>query len=77
MLLSWHRIDGNQYAIPFFGESSFIMYNIEKFEEAGITVTENPTREEIYGWAQALTDKQNEEYGFAAETSDGVLAGVC
>ena len=75
--------DGNQYAIPFFGESSFIMYNIEKFEAAGITVTENPTWEEIYGWAQALTDKQNEEYGFVLRgnvgwgASGGVLTTIC
>ena len=47
------------------------MYNIEKFEEAGITVTENPTWEEIYGWAQALTDKQNEEYGFVLRGNVG------
>src|SRR4051794_37076770 len=38
--------DGKMYAAPFYGESSFLMYNKEMFQAKGLTMPEKPT------WAQ-------------------------
>lgn len=69
--------NGHQYAVPFFGESSFIMYNKAKFADAGITPTENPTWDDIYAWAVQLTDKEKEEYGFVMRGNVGWGASGC
>jgi sorbitol/mannitol transport system substrate-binding protein len=57
--------DGKLYAVPFYGESSFMMYNKKMFADAGVTMPANPT------WAQiaTLADKLN-------NPSKGV-AGIC
>ena len=39
--------DGSIYAEPFYGESSFLMYRTDVFEEAGLTMPENPTWDEV------------------------------
>lgn len=39
--------DGKLYAVPFYGESSILMYNQEVMDEAGITIANEPTWEEI------------------------------
>ncbi|WP_432547760.1 ABC transporter substrate-binding protein [Kineococcus sp. SYSU DK004] len=39
--------DGSVYAEPFYGESSFLMYRTDVFEEAGLTMPENPTWQEV------------------------------
>jgi sorbitol/mannitol transport system substrate-binding protein len=36
-------VDGDLYAVPFYGESSFLMYNKDIFSAAGLTMPENPT----------------------------------
>ena len=35
--------DGKMYAAPFYGESSFLMYNKDLFEPKGLTMPEQPT----------------------------------
>jgi sorbitol/mannitol transport system substrate-binding protein len=40
-------VDGKQYAVPFYGESSILMYNKEILDKAGITVPNNPTWQQI------------------------------
>ncbi len=35
------------YALPFYGESSFTMYNKAMFDEAGLEMPEQPTWEQI------------------------------
>jgi len=40
-------LDGSLYAVPFYGESSFVMYNQEIMDAAGVTVPEAPTWDEI------------------------------
>ena len=55
--------DGKMYAAPFYGESSFLMYNKEMFDAAGIKMPEKPTWAQVAEYAQKL-DK------------DGV-AGIC
>lgn len=59
---------GDLYALPFFGESSFFMYNKELFEQAGVEMPENPTWEEIYDLAVAVDD---EEAGITGMTMRG------
>ena len=39
--------DGSVYAEPFYGESSFLMYRTDVFEQAGLTMPENPTWEQV------------------------------
>lgn len=39
--------DGQVYGQPFYGESSFLMYRTDVMEEAGITMPENPTWQEV------------------------------
>lgn len=47
--------DGDMYAVPFYGESSFLMYRKDLFEQAGITVDQSPdyqpTWPEVAEWA--------------------------
>jgi len=39
--------DGKLYALPFYGESSFLMYNKEVMDAEGITMPERPTWDEV------------------------------
>ena len=39
--------DGNLYALPFYGESSFLMYRKDVFEKKGIEMPERPTWDEV------------------------------
>ena len=39
--------DGKLYAAPFYGESSFLMYRTDVFEEKGLTMPEKPTWAEV------------------------------
>jgi sorbitol/mannitol transport system substrate-binding protein len=57
--------DGKLYAVPFYGESSFMMYNKSMFTAAGVTMPANPTWDQI----SALADKLN-------NPSKGV-SGIC
>jgi sorbitol/mannitol transport system substrate-binding protein len=36
-------VDGKLYAVPFYGESSMVMYRKDLFEKAGLKMPENPT----------------------------------
>jgi sorbitol/mannitol transport system substrate-binding protein len=51
------------YAVPFYGESSFLMYRTDLFEEAGLEMPERPTWEEVDGFARELHDPGNDMYG--------------
>lgn len=51
---------GDMYSVPFYGESSFLMYRRDLFEQAGITMPERPTWEQVAGYAAKLdTDDQS------------------
>jgi sorbitol/mannitol transport system substrate-binding protein len=45
------------YAVPFYGESSFLAYRKDLFEKAGITMPAKPTWQQIAGFAAKLDDK--------------------
>jgi sorbitol/mannitol transport system substrate-binding protein len=55
--------DGNLYAVPFYGESSMLMYRKDLFEQAGLEMPDKPTWTEVADFARQL------------ETSD--RAGIC
>ena len=47
-------VDDSLYAVPFYGESSFLMYNKDMFAAAGITMPDNPTWDEVATYAKQL-----------------------
>ena len=59
------------YAAPFYGESSFTMYNQRMFEEAGLTMPENPTWQEVRDLACQLHDPQNGVVGIVLRGKPG------
>lgn len=50
--------DGELFAVPFYGESSFTMYNARLLEEAGLSMPEQPTWEQIAEIACELHDPE-------------------
>ena len=48
--------DGELYAEPFYGESSFLMYRTDLFEQAGLTMPEQPTWQEVADLAAQIDD---------------------
>jgi sorbitol/mannitol transport system substrate-binding protein len=49
--------DGKMYAAPFYGESSFLMYNKDMFTAKGLTMPEHPTWAQVADFAAKLDDK--------------------
>ena len=58
-------VDGNLHAVPFYGESSFMMYNKRIFDEAGLEMPEQPTWEQVREFACEIHDPENNVYGIA------------
>ncbi len=54
---------GNMYSVPFYGESSFVVYREDLFKEAGITMPEHPSWEEIGTIARKLNDPSKDFAG--------------
>ena len=50
--------DGKMYGVPFYGESSFLMYRKDLFDKAGITMPEHPTWKQVAEFAAKLDDKK-------------------
>jgi sorbitol/mannitol transport system substrate-binding protein len=63
--------DGKLYAVPFYAESSFTFYRKDLFEQAGLTMPEQPTYDQIAEFAAKLTDKSKEQYGFCQRGKPG------
>ncbi|PXY25950.1 sugar ABC transporter substrate-binding protein [Prauserella coralliicola] len=51
--------EGSMYAVPFYGESSFLAYRKDLFDQAGLTMPENPTWQQIADFAARLHDPAN------------------
>jgi sorbitol/mannitol transport system substrate-binding protein len=56
-------VEGKMYASPFYAESSFLMYRTDVLEEAGQTMPENPTWDEVAEIARAVDSDE--------------MAGIC
>src|SRR5580692_11325305 len=57
--------DGKLYALPFYGESSMLMYRKDLFEAKGLKMPDQPTYEDFAKFAAALTDKSKGFFGVA------------
>lgn len=57
VLIDALSVDGQLYGLPFAAESSMLYYNKEMIEEAGITVPEHPTWDEVAEMAKTAQDK--------------------
>jgi len=64
-------IDGELYAAPFYGESSFTMYRKDLMEAAGLEMPDAPTWDFIREAAAAMTDRENEINGICARGKAG------
>ena len=64
-------VNGELFAVPFYAESSFTMYNKRLFDEAGLTMPEQPTWEQIKEFACQLNDPENGVYGIALRGKPG------
>ena len=49
--------DGKMYAAPFYGESSFLMFNKDLFAAKGLTMPKKPTWAQVAAMAAKLTDR--------------------
>ncbi|MFV2101016.1 ABC transporter substrate-binding protein [Micromonospora sp. LOL_024] len=56
MVASLSGADGKLYAAPFYGESSFLMYNKELFAAEGLSMPERPTWQQVAQFAAQLDD---------------------
>jgi sorbitol/mannitol transport system substrate-binding protein len=63
--------DGKLYALPFYGESSMLMYRKDLLEEKGLKMPEQPKYEDIKKIADALTDKSKGFYGITLRGKPG------
>jgi sorbitol/mannitol transport system substrate-binding protein len=57
MVKSLSGEDGKLYAAPFYGESSFLMYNKDLFAAKGLTMPERPTWAQVAEFAAKINDK--------------------
>ncbi len=64
-------VDGTLFAAPFYGESSFVMYRTDLFEQAGITMPEAPTWEFIADAARKITDRASDINGICLRGKAG------
>ncbi|KAE9640893.1 sugar ABC transporter substrate-binding protein [Pseudomonas sp. PB106] len=64
-------VKGSLYALPFYAESSITYYRTDLFKDAGLTMLERPTWEEIAGFAEKLTNKDKEQYGICLRGKAG------
>ena len=58
-------VDGAMYSVPFYGESAFLVYRQDLFDEAGLTMPERPGWDDIRSFAQTLHDPEAGMSGIA------------
>lgn len=54
---------GDMYSVPFYGESSFLVYRQDLFKQAGITMPAHPTWAQVTAIAKKLNDPQKDFAG--------------
>ena len=62
---------GQPYALPFYGESSFLMYNKQIFAQHHLTMPLHPTWDQIAQFAQELNDPANGVAGIVMRGQSG------
>jgi len=63
--------DGQQYALPFYGESSIMFYRKDLFAKAGLVMPLKPTWQQIYDFAVRLRGLENGCYGIVVRGLPG------
>jgi sorbitol/mannitol transport system substrate-binding protein len=63
--------DGTLQALPFYAESSMMYYRKDLFDEAGITMPDQPSWEEVREWASKLHNADQEQYGICLRGKPG------
>lgn len=61
----------DMYAVPFYGESSFLAYRKDLFEKAGLTMPEHPTWQQIARFAKKLDDPEHGVSGICLRGKPG------
>lgn len=63
--------EGTLYALPFYAESSMTYYRTDVFEEAGLTMPESPTWDQIEEFAAKLHNPGNDLFGVCLRGKPG------
>ncbi|MCK2150480.1 ABC transporter substrate-binding protein [Marinobacter alexandrii] len=63
--------DGKLYALPFYSESSMTFYRRDLFEQAGLTMPERPTWEQMRNFAKVLHKPEQDQYGLCLRGKAG------
>jgi len=64
-------VDGKQYALPFYAESQMTFYRKDFFQEAGLTMPEEPTWKDIESFAEKLNKPDQGQYGICLRGKPG------
>jgi len=64
-------VDGKMFAVPFYGESSMLMYRKDLADKAGIKVADKPTWTDIKALAAKIHDPKNGVYGICLRGKPG------
>ncbi|WP_328883930.1 ABC transporter substrate-binding protein [Streptomyces sp. NBC_00299] len=63
--------NGGQYAVPYYGESSFLMYRKDLFAKAGLTMPERPNWQQVARLAAQLHDPRHGVAGICLRGGPG------
>ena len=64
-------VEGKLYAVPFYGESSMLMYRKDLTDKAGVTFPERPTWEQVRDAASKIHDPKAGVYGICLRGKPG------
>ena len=64
-------VNDKMYAVPFYGESSMLMYRKDLAAKAGVTFSDPPTWDQVADAAVKMTDKANGVYGICLRGKPG------
>lgn len=64
-------VDGNLYALPFYAESSMTYYRTDLFEEAGLSMPDQPTWDQVRAFAKELHKPDQGQYGICLRGKAG------
>ena len=64
-------VDGKLYAVPFYGESSMLMYRKDLTDKAGVSFPERPTWEQVRDAAAKIHDPKAGVYGICLRGKPG------
>ncbi|MFE1772013.1 ABC transporter substrate-binding protein [Streptomyces sp. NPDC059008] len=64
-------VDGQMYAQPFYGESSFLMYRKDLFKEAGLSMPKRPTWQQVASMAAELDGFRKDMKGICLRGQPG------